>query len=174
MENNLDEQKRRLYMEGMEKATISDVLAYLIAAGLGSVSKSPTYVIHKMVLDRASTCLLSFLIFAQNQRNETGCTHLSTRWTQRVPCSWRLNLTLTLKRFLCGSTNVSGMMHLLDETPAINREATELPGFLFPSQIASLVGRNRRPVPSICSNRLTNILCCYITEIPNATFEGWR
>ena len=66
------------------------------------------------------------------------------------------------------------MMHPLDETPAIKREATELQGFLFLSQIASLAGRDRRPVPSNCSNRLTNILCRYISEIPYPTFEGWR
>ena len=61
-------------MEAMERATISEVLAYLIAAGLASVSKSPTLVIHKMVLDKASTCLLSFLIFPQNPRKKLGCT----------------------------------------------------------------------------------------------------
>ena len=34
--------------------------------------------------------------------------------------------------------NVSGVMHPLDKCPAILREATEFPGFLFSSQVASL------------------------------------
>ena len=29
-------------------------------------------------------------------------------------------------------------MHPLDENPAVNREPTQLPGFLFPSQVATL------------------------------------
>ena len=30
-------------------------------------------------------------------------------------------------------------MHPLDENPAVNREPTQLPGFLFPSQVATLM-----------------------------------
>ena len=35
--------------------------------------------------------------------------------------------------------NVAGIMHLLDESPAINRDPNQLPGFLFPSQVATLM-----------------------------------
>ena len=35
--------------------------------------------------------------------------------------------------------NVTRIMHPLDENPAVNREPNQIPGFLFPSQIATLV-----------------------------------
>ena len=35
--------------------------------------------------------------------------------------------------------NVAGIMHPLDENPAVNRELNQLPAFLFPSQIATLM-----------------------------------
>ena len=35
--------------------------------------------------------------------------------------------------------NVAWIMHPLDESPAVNREPNQQPGFLFPSQIATLM-----------------------------------
>ena len=35
--------------------------------------------------------------------------------------------------------NIAGIMYPLDENPAVNREPYQLPGFLFPSQIATLM-----------------------------------
>ena len=35
--------------------------------------------------------------------------------------------------------NVAGIMHPLDESPAIIRDPNQLPGFLFPSQVATLM-----------------------------------
>ena len=39
----------------------------------------------------------------------------------------------------CAWLNVSGVMHNLDETPIVQRSAADLPSFLFPSQVASLM-----------------------------------
>ena len=36
-EYNLDEQQVRLYVEAMERASVSEILAYLMAAGLNAV-----------------------------------------------------------------------------------------------------------------------------------------
>ena len=65
-ESGLDDQQVRLYMEALERATISEVLAYLVAAGLGSFYKVPVHMIKKMVLDESDSILFSFLVFMKN------------------------------------------------------------------------------------------------------------
>ena len=46
--------------------------------------------------------------------------------------------------------NLAGIMHPLDENPAVSREPTQLPGFLFPSQVATLMlGETKDPSPLI-------------------------
>ena len=68
-ESSLDEQQVRLYVEAMQRATIAEILAYLMAVGLGAVYKGPVHLVQRLVLAKANSCLLSFLIFAKNQRN---------------------------------------------------------------------------------------------------------
>ena len=65
----LDEIQLRLYVDTIERATVSKILAYLMAVGLGAVYKDPADVLQKVVFGRASACLFSFLVFTQNQRN---------------------------------------------------------------------------------------------------------
>ena len=67
-ENNLDEQQAKLYVEAMQRAKISEILAYLMAAGLSLFYKGPTHLVQKLVLSEANSCLLSFLVFARNKR----------------------------------------------------------------------------------------------------------
>ena len=65
-EYDLDEQQLRLYMEAMERATVSEILAYLMAVGLHAVCKGPSSLLQKLIFDKESLCLLSFLVYAQN------------------------------------------------------------------------------------------------------------
>ena len=94
-----------------------------------------------MVIGKASPCLLSFLIFAQNQRNWTDALNntLDPAGSLQVKAQADTNVEAIYVWIYSTWTNVSGIMHPLGETPAINREATALPDFLFPSQVASLM-----------------------------------
>ena len=67
-ESNLDEQQVKLYVEAMQRAKISEVLAYLMAVGLSSFYKGPVHLIRKLVLSKANSSLFSFSIYAKNQR----------------------------------------------------------------------------------------------------------
>ena len=53
-EYKLDEQQVRLYAKAMKRATVSEILAYLMAVGLGTVYRGPSDVLQGMVLDKAS------------------------------------------------------------------------------------------------------------------------
>ena len=44
-ENNLDEQQTKLYVEAMERAKISEILAYLMAAALSLFYNGPTHLV---------------------------------------------------------------------------------------------------------------------------------
>ena len=50
-----------------------------------------------------------------------------------------LNIEALLTWIYSTWVNVAGVMHHLDEKPAVNREPNQLPGFQFPSQIATLM-----------------------------------
>ena len=66
--NCLDEQRVHLYVEAMERATISEMLGYLMAVGLSSVYRGPTTLVQKLVLEKggphysAFWCKRSFLV----------------------------------------------------------------------------------------------------------------
>ena len=66
-EYNIDKEQVRLYVEAMERATVSESLAYLMAAGLNAVYKGNSSLLQKMVFDKGSACLLSCLVYAQNR-----------------------------------------------------------------------------------------------------------
>ena len=68
-EYNLDEQRLLSYVEAMERATISEMLAYLMAVGLQAVHRGPTGLLQNLVFDKESVCFFSFLVFARNQKN---------------------------------------------------------------------------------------------------------
>ena len=137
----LDEQQTRLYVEAMQGATISKVLGCLMAVGLHIVYKGPSGLLQKLIFDKGSLSFFSFLVFTQNQRT----------WLQAIlyaldpagPLQLKKQLELNIEAILVWiySTwvNVAGIMHPLDENPAVNREPNHLPGFLFPSQIATLM-----------------------------------
>ena len=67
-ESSLDEQQMKLYWEAMERAIISEVPAYLMAAGLSTFYKNSVHMIQTLVHHKASSCLFNFLVFARNQR----------------------------------------------------------------------------------------------------------
>ena len=137
----LDEQQTRLYVEAMQGATISDILGYLMAVGLHIVYKGPSGLLQRLIFDKGSLSLFSLLIFTQNQRT----------WLQAIlyaldpagPLQLKKQLELNVEAILVWMysiwVNVAGIMHPLDENPAVNREPNHLPGFLFPSQIATLM-----------------------------------
>ena len=140
-EYNLDDQQTRLDVEAMQGATMSEILAYTMAAGRYTVYKGPTGLLQKLIFDKGGLCLFSFFVYAQNQKN----------WIKAIlhaldpagPMQLRKQLEFNTEALLAWihSTwiNVAGIMHSLDENPAVNREPNQLPGFLFPSQIATLM-----------------------------------
>ena len=93
-ESNLDEQQVKLYVEAMQWAKISEIPAYLMAVGLSSFYKGPVYLIQKLVLSKANSCLFSFLIYEKNQRgwintilktlDPAGALKLSAQLTENI------------------------------------------------------------------------------------------
>ena len=73
-EFNLDDQQVRLYVEAMQKATISEILAYLMAVGMHAVYKGPSGILQKLIFDKGNLC---YLVYAQNQKS----------WLQAILCS---------------------------------------------------------------------------------------
>ena len=125
----------------MERATMSEILAYLIAADLNAVYKGPSSLLQKMVFNKGSTCLLGFLIYAQNQKNWLYAVMdaLEPVDLLKLKAQLDLNIETILEWIYSTWVNISGIMHALDENPAVNREPTQLPGFLFPSQVKTLM-----------------------------------
>ena len=68
-EYNLDKQRLRLYVEAIKNATMSEILAYLMAVGLQAVYREPTGLLQKLVFHKGSVCLFSVLVFARNHKN---------------------------------------------------------------------------------------------------------
>ena len=125
----------------MQGATISEILGYLMAVGLHTVYKGRSGLLQKLIFDKGSLSVFSFLVYAQNQKN----------WLQAIlyaldpaaPLQLKKQLERNIEALLAWiySTwvNVAGIMHPLDANPAINRDHNHLPGFLFRSQIATLM-----------------------------------
>ena len=74
-----------LYVEALQGATMSEILAYTMAAGLHTVYKGPTGLLQKLIFDKGSLCLFSFLVYPQNQNNWIHA--ILHALPQRVPCS---------------------------------------------------------------------------------------
>ena len=65
-EFNLDDQQMHLYVEAMQKATIREILAYLMAVGLHAIYKGPPGILQKFIFDKGSLSFFSYLVYAQN------------------------------------------------------------------------------------------------------------
>ena len=140
-ESSLDEQQTKLYIEAMQQATIAEVLAYLMAVGLGAVYKGPVHLVQRLVLDKANSSLLSFLIFARNQRNWINAilNSLDPAGALKLRAQLAENVETMLVWIYSAWINVSGVMNTLDDPLNQRRDDNNLPGFLFPSQVASLM-----------------------------------
>ena len=65
---------------------------------------------------------------------------LGPAWALKLRTQLDTNIEAILLTWIhCTWLNVSGVMHTLDETPIVQRSADDLPNFLFPSQVASLM-----------------------------------
>ena len=53
----------------MQKATISEILAYLIEVGMQAVYKGPSGILQKLIFEKGHLQLFSYLVFAQNEKN---------------------------------------------------------------------------------------------------------
>ena len=127
----------------MQRAKISEVLAYLMAAGLSSFYKGSTHLVQKRVLSKANSCLLSFLIFARNQRGWINAIlkTLDPAGALKLNAQLAENIESMLAWIYSAWLNVSGIMITIDHPDPLNQQNNDknLPGFLFPSQVASLM-----------------------------------
>ena len=142
-ENNLDEQQVKLYVEAMQRAKISESLAYLMAAGLSLFYKGPTHLVQKLVLSKANCCLLSFLVFARNQRGWINAIleTLDPAGAPKLNAQLAENIESMLALIYSAWINVSGIIITIDHPDPLNQQNNDknLPGFLFPSQVVSLM-----------------------------------
>ena len=140
-EFNLDDQQIRLYVEAMQKATISEILAYSMAVGMHAVYRGPSSILRKLIFDKGHLPLFSYLVYAQNQKNwlQAILGALDPAGPLRLKKQLELNIEAILTWIYSTWVNVAGITHPLDENPAINREPNQLLGFLFPSQMATLM-----------------------------------
>ena len=111
-----------------------------MAAGL---NKGPSSLLQKMVFDKGSVCLLSFLVYAQNQKNRLYALMDASDPAGVLQLKARIDLSVEaiLVWIYFTWVNLAGNMHPLVENPTANRELTQLPGFRFqiPSQVATLM-----------------------------------
>ena len=147
----LDERRVRLYVEAMERATTSEILAYLMAVGLLALYKGPTTLVQKLVLEKGGSRLFSFPVYRQNQKSwlysllET----LDASGSLKLKAQLEMNIQAILVWIYSTWVNVAGIMHPLDESPDVNRDPNQLPGFLFPSQVATLMLETEDLIPLI-------------------------
>ena len=163
-ESNLDEQQVKLYVEATQWAKISEVLAYLMAVGLSSFYKGPVHLIQKLFLSKANSCLFSFLIYAKNQRGWINAIlkTLDPAGALKLGAQLAENIETMLAWIYLGWVNVLGIMSNLDHPDPLNQQRNDknLPGFLFPSQIASLMlVETEDLVSSNCPHNLAHNWC---------------
>ena len=140
-ESSLDEQQTKLYIEAMQRATIAEILAYLMAVGLSAVYKGPVHLVQGLILGKTNSSLLSFLIFAKNRRSWINAilNTLDPAGALKLRAQLTENVETMLAWIYSAWVNVSGMMSTLDDPHSQRRNDKNLPGFLFPSQVASLM-----------------------------------
>ena len=105
------------------------------------VYRGPSGILQKLIFDKGNLPLFSYLVYAQNQKNwlQAILGALDPAGPLRLKKQLELNIEAILTWIYSTWVNVAGIMHPLDENPAINREPNQLPGFLFPSQMATLM-----------------------------------
>ena len=132
-----------MYVEAMQRAKISKILAYLMAAGLSLFYKGPTHLVQELVLSKANSCLLSFLIFAKNQRGWINAIlkTLDPAGALKLNAQLAENIESMLAWIFSAWMNVSGIMITIDNPDTLNQQNNDknVPGFFFPSQLASLM-----------------------------------
>ena len=106
-----------------------------------TVYKGPSGILQKLIFDKGHLSLFSYLVFSQNQKNwlQAILNALDPAGPLRLKRQLELNIEAILAWIYSTWVNVAGIMHPLDENPAINREPNQLPGFLFPSQMATVM-----------------------------------
>ena len=120
---------------------MSEILAYLMAVGLHVLYKGPAGLLQNLIFDEGSLSLFSFLLYAQNQKNwlQANLYALDPAGPLQLKKQLELNIEILLAWIYSTWVNVAGIMYPRDENPAVNREPNQLPGFLFTSQIATLM-----------------------------------
>ena len=113
----LDEQRVHLYVEAMERATISEMLAYLMVVGLSLAYKGPTALVRKLVLEKSDSPQFSFLVYTQNQKNWLYALleALDPAGSLKLKTQLELNIQAILIWIYSTWINVAGIMHPLDE-----------------------------------------------------------
>ena len=112
-----------------------------MAVGMHTMYKGPSGILQKLIFDKGHLPLFSYLVFSQNHKNwlQAILNALDPAGPLRLKRQLELNIEAILVWIYSTWVNVAGIMHPLDENPAINREPNQLPGFLFPSQMATLM-----------------------------------
>ena len=114
-----------------------------MAVGLSSFYKGPVHLIQKLVLSKANSCLFSFLICAKNQRGWINAIlkTLDPAGALKLSAQLAENIETMLAWIYSAWVNVAGIMSGLDHPDSLNQQRNHknLPGFLFPSQIANLM-----------------------------------
>ena len=95
----------------------------------------------KKLLNKVKSSLLGFLIYARNQRGRIHAilNTLDPAGALRLRAQLAENVETVLAWVYSAWVNVSGVMCALDDSSTQQRNNNNLPGFLFPSQVASLV-----------------------------------
>ena len=156
---------------------MSEVLEFLMAVGLHSVYRRPSSLVQKLVFDKGSLWLFSLLVYAQNQKNSLYpiIDALDTASRLQLRAQLYLHIEAILVWIYSTWVNTSGVMHLLDENSAVNREPTQLPCFLFPSQVATLMLVETEDLtPSDRPDSLAILRRSHGPEIPHANSASGR
>ena len=136
-ESGLNEQQMKLYIGAMQRATINEILVYLMAVGFGSFYKGHVHLVKKLILYKVN----SSLVYARNQR---GWIHairntLDPAGALRLRAQPAENVETILAWIYSAWLNVSGVKLTLDDSQIQQRNDKNRPHFLFPSQMASVM-----------------------------------
>ena len=95
-----------------------------MAAGLSLFYKGPTHLVQKLVLSRANSCLLSFLIFARNQRGWINAIlkTLDPAGALKLNAQLAENIESMLAWIYSAWINVSCIMITIDHPDPLNQQ----------------------------------------------------
>ena len=123
---NLDDQQTRLYQEAMQKATISEILAYLMAVGMHTMYKGRSGILQKIIFDKGHLPLFSYLVFSQNQKNwlQAILNALDPAGPLRLKRQLELNIEAILVWIYSTWVNVAGIIHPPTRTQPLTENQT--------------------------------------------------